>query len=475
MFSSRRVLGLCLLVIALTTFTTLLDQSEGLTYDDLFRFHNRSKATREQITLASCFIGDDTNALNELSDAHLLSKGSSHIGTLRGLKFSLKRALRRGELRIGVAGGSVSVGGNCYEDPEKMWFNHVRREISRKLQDAGLNVSVTVLNIAQGATGPERVFLCGKELTNQVELDIILLEYAINESGGTFSELLLRQASMQSAVMFVETFSSLDGREGFKSGQKEHDVLAKYYDVPIVSTRDAFRDAFRKDVNILSRYFSTDGHHPSCCGHLALGGLAAAVLSMAIDATWTQFEDDFLTGLYSRDTLPPFLDLSNANLPRYILERTPECMLAASRLLDFSHSSWRKENDKKPTFDCVSPRDGNFSININCNPAQFQDEEHFCQVIIFYTRSWQPMGDAVVYINDGITPSVYLHGYVQSWRDAGHKWTIQQMTSTYEKKLRISPGVSTLNIQCTGTTQAPEKLESAFSRTLFQLHGLVVV
>ena len=62
--------------------------------------------------------------------------------------------------------------------------------------------------------------VCGKELTNQVELDILFLEYAINESGGTFSELLLREASTQSAVMFVETFSSRDEREGFKSAQK---------------------------------------------------------------------------------------------------------------------------------------------------------------------------------------------------------------------------------------------------------------
>jgi hypothetical protein len=66
--------------------------------------------------------------------------------------------------------------------------------------------------------------VCGKELTNQVELDILFLEYAINESGGMFSVLLVRQASMQSAVMFVETFSSRDEREGFKSAQKEQNI-----------------------------------------------------------------------------------------------------------------------------------------------------------------------------------------------------------------------------------------------------------
>ena len=117
------------------------------------------------------------------------------------------------------------------------------------------SATVTMLNIAQGATVPERVFFCEKELLHSVELDILFLEYTINESGGTFSELLLRQASTQSAVMFVETFSSRDEREGFKSAQKEHDVFAKYYDVPIISARDAFRDAFRRDVDVLNRYF----------------------------------------------------------------------------------------------------------------------------------------------------------------------------------------------------------------------------
>ena len=341
-------LGLCLVVVL--TIVGALRQSSRVTPRDVFRFQKavqtQSKVTPEQLTLASCFVRNGTTALRELSDAYLLSRGSSQLGTLRALKFSLKRALRRGELRIGVAGESVSVGGGCYEEPEKMWFNHVQREVSRKLRDIGLNMTVTMLNIAQGATGPERVFFCGKELLHDVELDILFLKYAINESGGTFSELLLRQASTQSAVMFVETFSSRDEREGFKSAQKEHDVFAKYYDVPIISARDAFRDAFRRDVDVLNRYFSADGHHPSCCGHSALGGLAAAALSIGIDALQTQFDDDAPASLYSQDTLPAFLDLSNAKLPRYLLERAPDCMLAASRLLDFSKSSWRTGSEK---------------------------------------------------------------------------------------------------------------------------------
>lgn len=470
-------LGLCLVVV-LTVVGALrsLEWSHSSRCLSISKSGSNSVESRpEQLKLASCFVRNGTTGLRELGDAYLLSRGSSHLGTLRALKFSLKRALRRGELRIGVAGGSVSVGGGCYEDPEKMWFNNVQREVSNKLQDIGLNVTVTTLNIAQGATGPERMFFCGKELLHGVELDIIFLEYAINESGGTFSELLLRQASKQSAVMFVETFSSRDEREGFKSAQKEHDVLAKYYDVPIVSARDAFRDAFRRDIDVLNRYFSADGHHPSCCGHSALGGLAAAVISIGIDALQTQFDDDALTSLYSEETLPAFLDLANAKLPRYMLERAPDCMLAASRLMDFSKSSWPTGSAKKPTFDCTSPKDGNFSVNINCDTAQFQDGEHFCQVILFYTRSWQPMGDAVVYVNDEISPSVHLHAYAQNWRNAGYQWTIQQMTSAYEESLRVGPGASTLNVQCTGTTQAPDKMESSFNRTLFQFHGLVVV
>lgn len=229
-------LGLCLVVV-LTVVGALrsLEWSHSSRCLSISKSGSNSVESRpEQLKLASCFVRNGTTALRELGDAYLRSRGSSHLGTLRALKFSLKRALRRGELKIGVAGGSVSVGGGCYEDPEKMWFNNVQREVSNKLQDIGLNVTVTTLNIAQGATGPERMFFCGKELLHGVELDIIFLEYAINESGGTFSELLLRQASKQSAVMFVETFSSRDEREGFKSAQKEHDVLAKYYDVPIV-------------------------------------------------------------------------------------------------------------------------------------------------------------------------------------------------------------------------------------------------
>jgi hypothetical protein len=305
--------------------------------------------------------------------------------------------------------------------------------------------------------------------------DLFILEFAINENGGTFSELLVRHASIESAVMFVETFSLRDKREGFKSAQMAHDALARYYDVPIISVRDAFRDAFRRDQNILNQYFSADQHHPSCCGHLSLGGLAAAVISLAVDALVAPRGHKPFSSLYSRKTLPPFLDVSNKNPPRYMLERAPDCMLAASRLSNFSQSSWHAGSVQKPTFDCTSPEDGNFSVNVYCDPAVFQDGDEFCQVIVFYTRSWQPIGDALIYVNDAIDPSVQLIGFAQEWRAAGYQWTIQQMTSPYEASLRIGAGASTLSIQCTGTTQAPDDLESVFQRTLFQLHGLAVV
>ena len=357
-----------------------------------------------------------------------------------------------------------------------MWFNYMRSEVVRKLKDVGLNISVTLTNIAQGGTGPERVFWCGKELLDDTLPDLFILEYAINEgNGGIYSELLVRLASIESAVMFVETFSLRDKREGFKSAQMTHDALARYYDVPIISARDAFRDAVRRDQNILNQYFSADQHHPSCCGHLSLGGLAAAVISLAVDTLVAPHGHMPFSGLYSRKTLPPFLDISNTNPPRYMLERAPDCMLAASRLSKFSQSSWDAGNVQKPTFDCTSPEDGNFSVNVHCDPALFQDGDEFCQVIVFYTRSWQPIGNALIYVNDAIDPSVQLFGFVQEWQAAGNQWTIQQMTSPDEASLRIGAGNSTLSIQCTGTTRAPDDLESAFQRTLFQLHGVAVV
>ena len=111
-------------------------------------------------------------------------------------------------------------------------------------------------------------------------------------------------------------------------------------------------------------------------------------------------------------------------------------MLAASRLSNFSQSSWHAGSVQKPTFDCTSPEDGNFSVNVYCDPAVFQDGDEFCQVIVFYTRSWQPIGDAIIYVNDAIDPSVQLIGFAQEWRAAGYQWTIQQMTSPYEASLQ---------------------------------------
>ena len=80
-------------------------------------------------------------------------------------------------------------------------------------------IKLKVFNLAEGATGPDRVFYCIQNLLPDYgSLDVLFLEYAINEAGGTMSELLLRRVMNSTSVIFLDTFTLSAGP--FRSAQQ---------------------------------------------------------------------------------------------------------------------------------------------------------------------------------------------------------------------------------------------------------------
>ena len=418
-------------------------------------------------------------ALDERSNALGLfaMEGISYLGSLEHLRGALQKALVANKLKIGIAGGSVSTGSGC--DVEKsMWFNHMVEILedyfgSRSEVRMESTVDVMLNNIAQGATGPQRVVYCGAELLRE-EVDVIILEYAINDSGSTWSELLVRQflLSKKSAVIFLETF--VPANFGSGSAQMYHDALARHYDIPIISARDALSFKFRKSKALQDEWFSSDNHHPSCIGHEYLGGLAARLLVLTLETIP-------LTKEVSHSKKSKSLgmgDIPMLSSVSHVLETSasPTCILASETLLQHASVPWGKSgNSRKPTFDCSSTDDGDVTLDLNCSNAIHQGKRDFCQIVIIHTKSWQPMGDAAVYLGENAEPSIILHSFSPEWRENGIEITVQHMEGLDDPALRIRDGSTSLRIHCLGSSLAHKNITGFYDRNLFQLHGFVLI
>lgn len=404
---------------------------------------------------------------NESFGGHrdMFGAGHSYLGSLENLQNGLLKGFERGVLNVGVAGGSVSTGSGCKQE-KSMWPNRMVTLIAKKT-----TWTVNLINIAQGATGPQRVFYCGHELL-EGEVDLLILEYAINDSGSTWSELLVRSFLPSTAIIFLETF--VPGNFGSGSAQMYHDAIARHYDIPILSARDALSLKFRRNLTAQNEFFSDDNHHPSCLGHGFLGTLVGTFISSTFNSLIREQPRHISAsnGSYDLDSIPYLSDIP------FILETSlkPTCFLASHTLGANAHISWSKaSNEKKPTFDCTAPSDGDVTIDVDCSETvRDGSRRDFCQIILMYTKSWQPLGDAALFLGGNETPVKVFHGFNPEWRDKT-RITIQQLEGMDDQSLRIPPGTTSLRISCLGSSLAPENVSGFYDRHMFQLHGLLII
>ena len=381
--------------------------------------------------------------------------GVSFAGTLRGLQASLHSASQRGELRVGIAGGSVSTGTGC---TARGWVQHLEGVLSTSLRP---RMKLKVFNVAEGATGPDRVFYCLENLLpNYRSLDVLFLEYAINEAGGTMSELLLRRVMNSTSIIFLDTFTLSAGP--FSSAQQYHDTLARYYDVPLLSMRDALWHNSSSNAELLG-FFAADKTHPSCKGHRFLGNLAAKFLLHVLKLS---HQNRLVKNI---SIMPSFLDLSTMNPPESVISSSPECQFLHESKLVNPGPGWRLYEGYKSYYACTQPGDGNLTISFKCEERIANTG---CQIVLYYTTSWQPLGSATIVIDEN-EQALTLHGFNKSFRQSNLQWTVQ--TSNPWDSLRVKNGVGSINVECTGTSMAPESTTGVYNRTSFRLHSIVLI
>ncbi len=485
-------------------FTVLLFSGKARVFDNLRKetaLANASMRPCSRETFQPYAANLEPFVLSEKGWQALCDRSVSHLGTQRKLSDSLLRGLQRGNLNIAIAGGSCSVGSGCDADSEQRWYNKMHAVMQQFLDQTQSSVLIKTINLSQGGTGADRLFYCYEEflrLMNVSQIDVLILEYAINDGTAIWVELFIQQLPRTTAVFFLETFSAAPHtRRAFGTSQRLHDDLARYYDIPVISARDALWDCFQQSINLRDMWFASDQHHPSCFGHSTLGIFAANIMILALKSVT---ERSIRTT--NETSYGGMLDVLNEKPPEVLISSSPVCLLASAgappnctedgfecerrgntvdRFSEWSTrgSSWIINSSRKPSFDCTSTQNGELNIPINCTENVHGGSRDFCQVLIGFTKSWEPRGKAIATLNGS---SYTIDSHAPEWSQT--HWTLHWYTPIDVRALQVPTGHTSLRISCTHTSASEDMNpteddnganDSMDSPTLFQLNSIIIV
>ncbi|GJN91498.1 hypothetical protein Rhopal_004521-T1 [Rhodotorula paludigena] len=224
--------------------------------------------------------------------AHNLRLSQVHVGSGFRVQNALRRAARGEKLRIGLLGGSVSLGHGT--DPvtksrnkygavpyDEQWHQYVVRWVN----EAFPGVEHDFRNGAKAATDSSFFEWCWESLIGQ-DLDLVFIEMAVNDDprkGMTSSENLVRsllQLESAPGVVFVDFFSlrSVQNHNTSLTGQDVQSSLASWYDVPQISARPVLLQAMVRDPSLAEPFFLGDVRHGTTLVHRFLGNMVVGYL-----------------------------------------------------------------------------------------------------------------------------------------------------------------------------------------------------
>lgn len=167
------------------------------------------------------------------------------------------------DLTIGVIGGSITEGYYA-STPERRWANLVVQWWRKKFPQAKIRLVNAGVKGTMSLYGAHRA----KEDLLQYEPDFVVVEFSVNDINTVESavqmEGLLRQilkAENKPALMLLSMMEE-DGT----NAQEYHSQVGKYYNIPIISYRDALWPEI-ENGNISWGDISSDYVHPNDRGH----------------------------------------------------------------------------------------------------------------------------------------------------------------------------------------------------------------
>ncbi|GAA5838336.1 hypothetical protein JCM9279_003207 [Rhodotorula babjevae] len=255
----------------------------------LFRASYGSSSSPDLLASKSCTASP--TLLAEFGQ-HNVRMSQVHVGTGFRMQKFLQKAARGERVRVGVLGGSVSLGHGT--DPrnghrnkygavphEAQWHQLVLSHLEQTFPRADIEF---VLG-AKAATDSSFFEWCWPSLIGE-DLDLVFVEMAVNDefsNGMAASENLLRSLlnlDSEPAVLFVDFFALQSGsaQKTILSGQDVQSSLASWYDVPQISARPALLQAMIRDPALAQPLFLGDLRHGTKIVHRFLGSMVIGYL-----------------------------------------------------------------------------------------------------------------------------------------------------------------------------------------------------
>jgi lysophospholipase L1-like esterase len=202
-------------------------------------------------------------------------RGIINIGNSARIGRVISKANSGEAIKVGFIGGSITAGAaasnsdSCYAHLVYEWWKN-RFPMSK----------VEYINAGIGATTSEFGAARVEDDLLKAAPDIVFVEFSVNDEDNnkfmeTFEGLvrkILLYPSEPALFMFNNAFYD-DGR----SAQRVHNIIGKYYDLPIVSIRESIFYEITKG-KIKNTDISSDNLHPNDLGHRLVAGVITNLL-----------------------------------------------------------------------------------------------------------------------------------------------------------------------------------------------------
>ncbi|OXG45645.1 hypothetical protein C359_00332 [Cryptococcus neoformans Bt120] len=424
------------------------------------------KTTYEQHALtvqqgSTCGICQFDPELCEELGVDNVQRALSYVGTNARLRRVLAK-LRRGErLTVGVIGGSVSRGFGIDREPgytpntptnlNRIVFDRLNSLFPApngvKVGESGRKENMnSYISGAVGGVGTDYFSLCyGEHLPD--DMDLVLIELAINDEvlirNINSYELLVRSLldlPNAPAIMNLQVFAL--NFNTITNGGDMHLGIAQFYDLPVISLRNAAYRSVLQNESLIPEYFfvsekgEIDTRHISRKGHNLMGRLGAAYIETQLCemekfvASIPGADSMTIDQLYPLEPIPRMQVNMRYDKDVVIPTIKPQCFPANGKknpLVPVTNEGWRNWNWKEKHY-LISDTPGS-RVTFNLTTAIGNIEIH-------YLRSYQyNLGSAKCWIDEDVDKAVRLDGYWKEHYNIGRAATIGSNLTPGEHKL----------------------------------------
>ncbi|KAJ3798565.1 hypothetical protein GGU11DRAFT_780235 [Lentinula aff. detonsa] len=248
-----------------------------------------------------------------------LARSRAYEGSNARLKRVLRKLRSGQKIKIGIVGGSVSIGYGLQDRRDNwsyLYAEHVRDMFAESTSSNATNIEVELINGSVSGTISQYMETCFREHIPE-DVDLVIIELAINDQRLEYLaqgyEHLIRSIfalPQKPAVINVQVMALMFPT--ITMGGDLHTAVAEYYDTSIISIRNVLLPHILRSThlkpsdNSLEDYWfghdiagGLDLRHVSKHGHRMIADLLQSFTSRVACEGW---HEDQLIGTYSEDS-----------------------------------------------------------------------------------------------------------------------------------------------------------------------------